>query len=1093
MAKTGITIAISGTYNGRALEKARKDLEKLRINAVSEMGGAGSALVNFGAKAAELGGEMHNLGYKMEQVGSAATKGITLPIIAAATACGAAAVEMDTALTSVKKTVDGTEQQYQDLKQAAIEFSKTNAVSASQIMEIQSLGAQLGFAIEELDEFGRVVSGLDIATNMDAETAATELAQFANITKMAHFEISNYGSAIVGLGNNMATTESDISHMAMRIAAAGTQVGMTQADILGLSAALASMGIQAEAGGTAISTIMSQIDKDVALGSKGLKTWAETAGMTADQFVKAWKDDPVQALAALLSNMEKATTEGSNMAVMLDELGISSLRQTDVMKRLAGNSELVTKAVSLSNDEWRKNTALQNEVDNRNASMAARLEMLKNKVVAVADQVGTPLVNALLEVVDASDPLIQAVADVAQGFADMDKDSQRMVLGLVAAAAAFGPVMTVGGKYVQLLGNIVTGVGKASQHLGVFINDLSKAKTTFADVKNVTNDTSKSLKYAATEMSGMSKACGVLKASLGAIGITAAVAAIGFLVSKLAEWVDHNNKVKKATEGLETAIDAANEAYSSYTYQVEGAIKSLGDIKAKTDEVLSAQSELADSMREQWSDYGTNAAMVDAYAKEIQELTNKFDENGNKVQLNATEQERLKLAVENFNEMANGSIEVVDALTGTLDTQIDVIMANAAAFKEQARQQAAMEMYKDLYKQQIEDEMALNEATKTLNDLKKKEAEAWEWCVDGINPYTDQVNDAQRQVDELSSALDSNVKAQEGVIDILTNSTKKFDKFEDALNEAGVSLSDFGELTEDQLKILKDSFDGSLESIVNSCKDAGVQCPVQLAKAVNENSPKPEQAIANTCTNMQTTVGKLPSAFSNTGSRAVSSLVSSITSKASDVYSASNTLSASAQNGINPVVTKFNSTALNAAGSFIKAIGKSSAYGEGRNLGNSATNGIGSVSAYGTGINFIAGFVNGMVARKVYSAAYNIGISALSGIKNALGIASPSKEAIKVGEFFGEGAVIGMRSTEADLMAESKRMSQAMSLDPFQNKYGNSFYGNNYGVNSPLSRQISLNMTINVNTQNAAQAANIGKSVADNLYLELERLERSRV
>ena len=71
--------------------------------------------------------------------------------------------------------------------------------------------------------FSEVVSGLDIATNMDAETAATEMAQFANITRMSHDEVENYGSAIVGLGNNFATTEAEISSMAMRIAAAGTQ------------------------------------------------------------------------------------------------------------------------------------------------------------------------------------------------------------------------------------------------------------------------------------------------------------------------------------------------------------------------------------------------------------------------------------------------------------------------------------------------------------------------------------------------------------------------------------------------------------------------------------------------------------------------------------------------------------------------------------------------------------------------------------------------------------------------------------------------------------------------------------------------------
>ena len=360
----------------RSLEAAKRALADFRI----EQGVAHSAIGKLGEGLESFGRRVKPAGEMIESMGGKLSRTLTPAVLAAGAATVAAAVDIDTNLTNVRKTVDGTEEQYQALKEAAIEFSLTNAVSASQILDIQALGAQLGFAIDELDEFGQVVSGLDIATNMGAEQAATEMAQFANITKMSRGEIRNYGSAIVGLGNSFATTESDISSMAMRIAAAGTQVHMSQEDILGLATALASMGVEAEAGGTAISTIMAQIDKDIALNSEAVETWASTAGMSARDFADAWRADPVQALSALLSNMEAATAEGGNMSVMLQELGIDSIRQTDVMKRLAGNSQFVADAVAKANDEWGKNTALQNEVDNRNRSLAAQFEMLKNRV-----------------------------------------------------------------------------------------------------------------------------------------------------------------------------------------------------------------------------------------------------------------------------------------------------------------------------------------------------------------------------------------------------------------------------------------------------------------------------------------------------------------------------------------------------------------------------------------------------------------------------------------------------------------------------------------------------------------------------------------
>ena len=543
MANKGVTIAISGTYNGRALEKARQDLEKTQIKATAAGDGIASAFVNAGGRIAEAGGEIHNVGYKLEQFGTSCTKYITAPISAAAYACAKAAINIDDSLTGVKKTVDGTEEEYQQLKQAAIEFSKTNAVDASQILDIQALGAQLGYAIDELDDFSQVVSGLDIATDMDAETAATELAQFANITKMAHTDTSNYGSTVVALGNNLATTESKISSMAQRLAASGSQIGMSQADILGLAGALSSLGLEAEGGGSAVSTIMSQIDKDVASATDGvanwaqvagvsinemlahvsagddwakdfaksqgltlkglqsettgalesLETWADAAQMSATDFAVAWKNDPVQALSALLAGLEDATAEGSNMSLMLDDLGISSIRQTDAMKRMAGNSELVADAVDLANDAWEENTALQKEVDNRNSSMSSRLKILQNKVTAVAESVGTPLVNALLELIDAAEPTLESIAGAAEAFANMDEKTQKTILTVAGVVTAFGPVTTAIGKTTQAAGDFVTGVGKVVQKIGVLIDKDKLAKTATDNVEEATKNAEKAL------------------------------------------------------------------------------------------------------------------------------------------------------------------------------------------------------------------------------------------------------------------------------------------------------------------------------------------------------------------------------------------------------------------------------------------------------------------------------------------------------------------------------------------------------------------------------------------------------------------------
>jgi TP901 family phage tail tape measure protein len=91
------------------------------------------------------------------------------------------------------------------------------------------------------------------STDLDADTAATQLAKFANIMGTDQSLFSNMGSVVAELGNNFATTEAPIVEMAMRIAGAGRQAGLTEAQVLGLAASLSSVGIQAQAGGSSIS------------------------------------------------------------------------------------------------------------------------------------------------------------------------------------------------------------------------------------------------------------------------------------------------------------------------------------------------------------------------------------------------------------------------------------------------------------------------------------------------------------------------------------------------------------------------------------------------------------------------------------------------------------------------------------------------------------------------------------------------------------------------------------------------------------------------------------------------------------------------
>ena len=663
----------------------------------------------------EFGESVRDAGEAVSAVGDQLTMGLTALLAAIGALAVNAATNIDSALTDVKKTVDGTAEQYEGLREAAVEYSKVNAVSADEILQVEALGAQLGYDITQVEEFGRVVSGLDIATNMDAETAGTNLAQFANIVGMSKDETENYGSTIVALGNSMATTESDISNMAMRIAAAGSQIGMGEADILGLAAALSSVGMEAEAGGTAISTIMSKIDSDIATGSEAVATWASAAGMSAQAFAEAWRTDPVQALSSLLAGLNQAAEGGGNMSVMLDELGVSSIRQTDALKRLAGNCELLPDAVRKANDAWTENTALTEEVANRNDSLAGKMEMLQNRVTALLEKVGRPVADALLAILDAANPMFETIEGAAQAFADLDEGTQRAIVTAVALVAAGGPVLSLGGRLVSTIGGVVSAMGSAVEGAQL----LSVGMQEGLGVMGSLSVASESLMTAATGLAG--------------VGIPAVLAAVGLLVSAYQQWQEHNELVRSATEGLSEATQAAGEAYEAYAQGSEAAVRSAEAIREANEEALQAVADFADRIRDTMEDVGTNAAMAEAYADTMKEL-------GNQGSVTGDELAKLKNAVEEYNSITGAAVEVTDEQTGALNLLPGQIDEVTAAYRRQAEQQAYAELYKDALKEQMRNQKELDTVTKELAASEKELVESYKNHASGTGDLVSRTN-----------------------------------------------------------------------------------------------------------------------------------------------------------------------------------------------------------------------------------------------------------------------------------------------------------------------------------------------------------------
>lgn len=315
--------------------------------------------------------------------------------------CTKASTQFQSDITGVFKTVDGTERQLAEIRDGIKQMSLDIPATTTAISKVAESAGQLGIARENILDFTRVMIDLDKTTDLTAENGAKSLARFANITRMQAADYSRLGSVIVDLGNNFATSESEITAMGIRLAAAGKLARMTQPEILALGAAMSSVGIEAEAGGTAMTETLTAIESAVTKGGDKLEEFARIAGMSSQEFADAWHESSVSALQAFITGLAQLDEQGESATLVLDELGLSGIRQSNMLKSLALASDQMTGAIELANRAWAENTALTEEAAKRYADDAAKFERFGNAANLAAVAVGDALRPALGELAEA--------------------------------------------------------------------------------------------------------------------------------------------------------------------------------------------------------------------------------------------------------------------------------------------------------------------------------------------------------------------------------------------------------------------------------------------------------------------------------------------------------------------------------------------------------------------------------------------------------------------------------------------------------------------------------------------------------------------
>lgn len=828
----------------RAYDDIEQQIEETRVKyleATEAMGKSSNAILNPST--------LKSLGMTMSATVTPLIAGIGRSMLDASQ-------DIDTAYRNMRKTVDGTDDQFEALRRSAINFASTHVTSADQILEIEAIGGELGIATENLEAFAEAISNIDVSSDLDTEEAAEVLGHLSNIMHLTAEDYNGFADALVRLGNNGASTESEIANIAERIGSMGSIVGMSTSDVLAWSSSIASTGQNAEAAGTAISKTMSFFETAVAAAGGTIDTsfdainaavqgggdeltifanlvgktadefaeaWesdpdaafeevkgsingakdslqgiADVAHMTADEFAKTWESDPTKAMQAFIKGLNDIEASGGSADAVLQGFGITSVRQKQaiegLMRTIGGlddNLKMSEDAWNGISDQWGQAGDAANEASKKAEGFSGQMQIMKNVWH-----------NMLAELGEGAAPWLQRITGIlssfSEGFTGMSQEAKEAIVAIGGIAFATGPLLT-------LQSTILTSIANIKDWAAESVTGLSIVQDTYKSLSNEGVKALTGMSYGMTSAKLIAAELGTALFKTFALG--GAIAAVVLLTSALKQLYDQYQDHIEATKGMRIALMGIGEESDAAATSIEEAGKSLGNLAEDSQGYESRLANLARTIQDSNSQYGTFAGTLSYYGDTIRDLAGKEGRT-------KEESEKLAAALQGINDACNTNYgldefgNIIDIETGKVQDNTDAILANIDA----KRNQALLDYYSDDYATavgQYTDAQAKLSKAQDYLDWRKSDEGMQDYlstlketlgvnynAADAQTQYAQEVARAEQTVSNYEAEVANTSVAMSDLEGKMKSAQDELDKNKQALEDAAKAEEEYNKRTE---------------------------------------------------------------------------------------------------------------------------------------------------------------------------------------------------------------------------------------------------------------------------------------------------------
>lgn len=698
-----------------------------------------------------------------------------------------AAMEFETAMSGVKKVVDGTPEQIQALSTQIQQMSVDMGMTTDAIAEIAAQGGQLGIPIEKLGEFTKMAGEMSVAFGMTAEDAGDAAAKIANVFGIPIEEVGKLGDAINTLGNTSAAKESEIVDVMQRIGGQAKQFGLATEQAAALSAAFISLGKSPEVAGTAINALLTKL-QTANVQSDDFKEALAGIGINANKLADDINANPQQAL----SNFLKTLSEMDKQQRSVTTFKLFGQEYVDDVNALVGGLDTYNKALDSVKDKSAIAGAMQKEFNAKMDTSAQSIDQAKQSINVLAQTVG----KELLPVVSLG---AKAVGGIAQGIGDFAESHP--ILTKIAVVIASAQVALIA------LNSTMTLAGAIGLRSGLQVAEGAAAATTGLNAATV------SATRLNAAMGGLGAAAG------GVVGVAASL-------NKVTVGADlaAGNFAKLATQAFAvTMAFDAGESVGDWLYKNSDLARSFGDHLAMIPAAIHSVATTGnlDQFRKNFETSEESAKRLAAETKNVTKSTEELAAEQAKAASAAKLQADANLQLANDIKLTEANLEAMkDRLAEmeaggqkntqgykNLSTEIEKTTDKLAALKAEAEKKGIGELLKTDLDKTAESFKALGlDVDEFATGIDGKATDALNGFVDvahladgdirklalAYNAAKDAVGDNQAAQDELNNKLNQVTEGNTQLAEAIKKAAKEQKEAKSASEEQAAALDKLG-------------------------------------------------------------------------------------------------------------------------------------------------------------------------------------------------------------------------------------------------------------------------------------------------------------